>query len=471
MSQQPAPVLAPRASVLRARSATDTAIYWLVPVNVAVVLVHVMGLSALTLALAAAVPFVLAILHRPQRGLLVLAALAPLDGLLVILPVPSFVAAWKQVLVICVLVATFVCPMESRATRPARRPGWVPGLVALLVVGTASAVVVGGVQALIGLRLTFFYTLLVWAAWRCPLNRGERDRLVTILLVTGLVAAVVGLVQQVVGHAALASLGYEYNTHIRTAGGVLRSMGTFQQPFGLGFYIMVVLLVAIPVVLAEPQRLRTRLFFLLVPVYALGLFASLVRGAWTGLAVGLVYLGYRRFPALLFLLPLAVLSLVVAPADVGAAAISPKSWGQRTVAWGENLDQVVEHPLGVGIGSSGSAIGKVSQGSDTTGFVPDNYYVKTLFDLGVVGLWLFVLLLVAVFTSLKGVAGVLRGPDAGLAFGVTAMVVAAAVASTTATYFEMFPMDLLFWLLVGVVESMRRTEPALPVAAGPAGAA
>ncbi len=450
--------------MVRLRTSPGTAVYWLVPVNVAIVVVHAAGLPAVSLALAAAAPLTLAVLHRPQRGLLVLAALAPLDGLLVILPVPTVFAAWKQVLVVLVLVATFVCPMDARGAAPALRPGWVPGLVALLGLGAASAVVVGGLQAVIGLRLTFFYAMVAWAAWRCPLNRTERDRLVTILLGTAFVAAVVGLGQQVLGPAALASLGYEYDTHIRTAGGVLRSMGTFQQSFGLGFYLMVVLLVAVPVVLAEPQRLRTRLFLLAVPVYALGLTASLVRAAWTGLAVGLVYLGYRRFPALLVLLPLAAVALVVAPADVGAAATSTKSWGQRTVAWGENLDQVVEHPLGVGIGSSGSAVSKASGGGDDQGFVPDNYYVKTVFDLGVVGLWLFVLLLLAVFTSLKCITKLLAGADAGLAMGVTAMVVAVAVASTTATYFEMFPMDLLFWLLVGVVESMRRTALAPPSA-------
>lgn len=452
--------------MLRPGAFPGTAVYWLVPVNLAIVVTHAAGLPAVSLGLAAAAPFTLAILHRPQRGLLVLAALAPLDGLLVILAVPTVLAAWKQVLVVSVLLATFVCPMEARAAAPARRPGWVPGLVALLVLSGASAVAVGGLQAVIGLRLTFFYALVAWAAWRCPLNRTERDRLLTILLGTAFVAAVIGLGQQVLGPAALASLGYEYDTHIRTAGGVLRSMGTFQQSFGLGFYLMVVLLVAIPVVLAEPQRLRTKLFFLVVPVYALGLAASLVRAAWTGSVVGLVYLGYRRFPALLVLLPLAAVALAVAPADVGAAATSTKSWGQRTVAWADNLDQVVEHPLGVGIGSSGSAVSKASGGGDQ-GFVPDNYYVKIVFDLGVLGLWLFVLLLVAVFASLKGNTKLLTGADAGLAMGVTAMVVAAAVASATATYFEMFPMDLLFWLLVGVVESMRRTALAPPSAPVP----
>lgn len=463
MIQQGAHVLTRTPFKLWPGTFSAAALWWLVPVNVAIVVLHAAGLPALSLALAAAAPLTLAILRRPQRGLLLLAALAPLDGLLVILPVPTFVSGWKQALVLFVVVATFVCPMEARSTRATSRPGWLPGLVALLVLGTASAVFVGGLQAFIGLRLTFFYALLAWAAWRCPLNRAERDRLVTILLGTAFAAAVVGLGQQALGPEGLAALGYEYNVHIRTAGGILRSMGTFQQAFGLGFYLMVVLLVAIPVVLAEPERLRTKLFFLLVPVYALGLLSSLVRAAWMGLAAGLVYLGYRRFPALLFLLPLAVVALAMAPADFGGAATSARSFGQRTAAWSENVGQVVEHPLGVGMGSSGSALDKASSGNDEGGFVPDNYYIKTVYDLGVVGLWLFVLLLVAIFTSLRRITSLLTGVDAGLAMGVAAMVVAAAVASLTATYFEMFPMDLLFWLLVGVVESMRRSDDAASV--------
>jgi hypothetical protein len=41
-----------------------------------------------------------------------------------------------------------------------------------------------------------------------------------------------------------------------------------------------------------------------------------------------------------------------------------------------------------------------------------------------------------------------------LAEGVTAMVLAAIAACAVATYFEIFPLDLLFWVLVAVVASM-----------------
>ena len=53
--------------------------------------------------------------------------------------------------------------------------------------------------------------------------------------------------------------------------------------------------------------------------------------------------------------------------------------------------------------------------------------------------------------SLLGAARRLRGYDAALATGVGASVLAAATVSLFATYFEVFPMDVYFWLLLGVV--------------------
>ena len=77
-------------------------------------------------------------------------------------------------------------------------------------------------------------------------------------------------------------------------------------------------------------------------------------------------------------------------------------------------------------------------------------------ELGVLGLWLFAIFLVGVFSATRRRARELAGVDGALAAGVTAMVAAAAAACLTATYFEIFPLDLLFWVLVVVVASIGR---------------
>ena len=130
----------------------------------------------------------------------------------------------------------------------------------------------------------------------------------------------------------------------------------------------------------------------------------------------------------------------------------------------------------MGVGSSGSAVDKVSRGSllptsstkstassnnvggSSTQGVPDNYYLKTTVELGLIGLWLLVLLLGGLFSGMRRASLGLPGRDGATAAGVSAMVVAAATASLVATYFELFPMDLFFWLLVGVVSATAAVE-------------
>ena len=183
----------------------------------------------------------LLLLRRPQRGVLVLAALAPFDGLLLLVPHPPLADGWKEALVLATLAAAVLRPDR---VAPRVRPGWLVALVGLALLGAGSAVFVGGTQALLGMKINFFYLLLLPILWRCPFTARDRDRLVTVLMVTGTITAVVGLWQQVVGGAALNDLGYAWNETIRTAGGLLRSFSTFNQPFPFGLFQMLVLLVA-----------------------------------------------------------------------------------------------------------------------------------------------------------------------------------------------------------------------------------
>ncbi|HUP68722.1 MAG TPA: O-antigen ligase family protein [Acidimicrobiales bacterium] len=426
----------------------------LVAVNVPVVaLVAVLGPPgvATVALLACGVPLAIGLAQRPQRGLLVLAALAPFNGLLIIVPHPPALDGWKEGLVLATLLCTFLAPATARADSKERLPGWSPAVIGLVGLAVVSGLAIGGAQALVGLKVGYFFVLVAVAVWRCPLDGRERDRLVTILMVVGALTAAYGLVQQVLGAGRLNAMGYPYNDTIRFTGGFLRSFSTFNQPFGFGFFLMVVLLVGIPQALSEPRRWRNRVFLLLLPLLGLGLLSSVVRGAWLGAAVGIAYLGAHRYRVLLLLIPLAAVSVAFLPGEFASSALSPSSAEQRTSSWQENIGRVLAHPLGVGVGASGAAAEKVAGPDGAKTYQPDNFYFKILLELGLLGLWLLVLLLVAAFACTRAAAKRLAGRDAALASGVSAMVVAAAAASVVATYFEIFPMDLLFWLLIAVV--------------------
>jgi hypothetical protein len=408
------------------------------------------------LLLALAVPVGLAVLRRPQRGLLLLAALVPFDGLLLVVPDGGSVAGWKEALVLLVVVGTLVAPAEARRPADGRRPGWLPAVAAFAVLGLVSALVVGGDQGALGAKIGLFYLLVAFAAWRCPLDGRERDRLVTILMVAGVVTAVYGIAQQLLGAERLHELGYEYNTTIRFAGGYLRSFSTFVQPFPFGFFLMLVLLLGIPQVLEEPRRVRNQLFAVATPVLALGLASSVVRGAWLGLAVGLLYLAATRYRVLLLALPVALVAFAFLPAQTTGVALSATSSEERVTGWSDNVARLVAHPLGEGIGAVGAPAERVHEergAPPSTAYQPDNYFVKTGIELGVLGLWLFTLVLVAALGAAHRAARA-TGRDGPLGAGTAAYVLAATAASTVSTFFEIFPLELYFWLLLSVVTGL-----------------
>ncbi len=423
--------------------------------------------AAVALLLAAVLVLcVLAVLARPQRGILALAALVPFDGLLLIMPGGAALAGWKEGL----LLATVAASLLARPTR--RRPGgdrwptWAPAAAGFLVVATVSAAIAFDVRGLLGLKIGFFYLLVPCVLWRCPLDRRERDRLVAILLTVGVVTALVGLAQQVVGHERLHELGYEYDDVIRFAGDYLRSFSTFTQPFSFGLFLMVVLLVCLAAAMDQPHRTRSKLTWAMSPLLLAGLASTVVRGAILGLVAGLVLLAFVRHRGLAHALAPVSLAAVFVPPALAATFLSPTSLGERATGWTGTFDLVAEAPLGNGIGTTGSAAEKAVELApgqvdvltlSGEPYQPDNYYVKTVLELGPVGLWLLVLLFGSATTAALRVARRVPSPDRGLAEGVAASVVAAAVASLVSTYLEIFPLDVYFWLLLGVLSC---TEPA-----------
>lgn len=426
-------------------------------------------LNAALVALAAASLFVA---RRPQRGVLLLAALVPFNGLLVILPegVPAW---WKEAL----LLVTVVSAALHARGRPAVRffvPWW-PPVAILVVIGGVSAVLTHGVLGWIPMKITFCYLLVVVALWFAPFDARDRDRLVTIIMAVGVVNACWGIGQQLVGADALVALGYEYGQQVRTVGDSLRSFGTFVQPFGYGLFLMLAILIGLAVSLEDSRRVRNRIFLLLLPVLVIGLAVSVVRASYVGLLIGLLWIGLLRHRRLLGRAAAVALVavpafLVIVPSGALATVLSAESLETRAQGWEVTWSMILDRPLGSGLGAAGSAAQKIvtdalqlpeSFATRIDGAVayslglpyqPDNYYVKLLVELGPLGLWLFLMFLVAAMMTTVTVARFAdRAADRGLALGAGAALAAAALAAMVSTYFEIFPMDFCTWLLLGAL--------------------
>ncbi len=442
---------------------------------------------AVVLVVAVLVPahVVVLVVRRPQRGLLLLAALVPFDGLLLVVPDGTgTVAGWKEGLVLATLLATLVAPATARRAPGEQPPVWLSVVVLWALLGLGYAAVAGGQVGLWGLKVGYFYMLVPVILWRCPFDERDRDRLVSVLMATGLATVAIGLAQQVVGAERLNALGYEYNDTIRFSGGLLRSFASFTQPFSFGLFVALVMVVCLPVALSDPRRRRNRWFLVVSPVLAVGLASSVVRGAILALVLGLVLLAAWRHRVLVHAVaPLLVVALLL-PLSLTTAFLSTSSLGERSTGWSEITDRVLTAPLGNGLGVTGAAAERsIQAGADPADmqlldgqvYLPDNQYVKTAVELGVVGLWLLLLLGAALFVAAVRAArdSAARGAhaDRALAEGIAASVAGAGAAALVSTYLEIFPLDFFFWLFMGVLLCYPRASTSTPSPCGPAGAA
>lgn len=412
------------------------------------------------------------IYRRPQRGVLLLAALTPLHGLLAIAPVPGIASAWKEGLVLVTAVFAWLHRgVAARHPGPRLHLPWWPAAAIFVAYGTVSGLAFFGLAGVVAIKVTFFYLTIVGILWLTPFDARDRDVLVSVIMGMGALATVVGIVQQIVGPGALVNLGYEFGQQVRTTGGFFRTFSTFNQPFGFGLYVMMALLVGGAVALAEPRRRRNLLFLCFSPVMAAAMATSVVRAAILGLLVGVIWLTILRFRALAWpLVAIAALGAVTLPLlPSGASKIffSSSSLGQRGSGWSDIISSILVHPVGQGLGASGAAADRISTAEGTStqavstaggvaqgmssNYQPDNYYVKMLLELGPLGLWVFLALIVTALIWCVQLSRRIPGRDGALALGVSASIVAAMVASLVATYFEIFPLDVYFWLLLGVM--------------------
>jgi O-Antigen ligase len=405
--------------------------------------------------------------QRPQRGLLTLAALVPFHGLLLIVPSGDRVNMWKELLIGITLIAAACAPVRERLPRPAF-PWW-PAVAALIVMGSVSALANLGKLGLVPIKVTFFYTALLMVAHLRPLTGRDRDTLVSIMMGTGVATAVFGVAQQFIGPAILASWGFRYNHNIRFSGSVMRSFSTFVQPFPFALFLMLVLLVGGAVALSDTRRLRNRLFLISTPVFVVAIGFTIVRAAMTGLLAGLVILGIYRYRRILWgmgiFAMIAMIAASVLPTSYLTALSSQSSLQERARGWKTLTDSLLVGPFGTGLGRTGAAADRIdketlgpraSELPGSTGdtviwgrpYQPDNYYFKMIIELGPLGITLFAAILVIAFLAALRASRYLPKPDDAFVLSVAAVIAAAAVASLTATFFEIFPVDCYFWLLL-----------------------
>ena len=247
----------------------------------------------------------------------------------------------------------------------------------------------------------------------------------------------------------------------------MRSFSTFVQPFPFAFFLMIVVLVGIPIALHDPVRLRNRVFLILLPLYGIGMLVAVVRGAWIGTAVGLLYLGVRRHRILLLGIPVAVIVLLLGPSTSGSNATQdhvgpdPAHRVERQL-----LRRSATTPSVSGIGSAGAAARQAqrprgrragdtsSRGSAAT---PRSSPTTSTSCTRSTSAWPRSGSTCSSSSRRsrprRRASDRTAGDDSAFALGTGAVIVAYAVAGLVATILEILPV-YYFWMLIGVTSAL-----------------
>ena len=394
------------------------------------------------------------------------AAMVPLFAaipLLKVLVVP-WIGPVKDVVILAAVVGAAVLALQRRLGGE-RQPvdgltfGFVTGLLGLYVLNVGGGFGPGayGDAWLQGLRLTAepLLLLVVGLSVRHP-RRVLRWGLGS-LVTTSCLVALYGLYQQRLGEWGLIGMGYEWDIHVRTIDGHLRSFGTLDDPFAYSAF----LLFGIATVMFFRTPRAVVVFVL--PLLLAGLAASWVRTAVVVLAaLTSLWLARRGKLAVAAILLAAAVAASVAlivtlrATETRTVQTAPSvflSINGRTGVWKTVLGDRSQWLFGRGVGDVGTAADRATFGVYQTrssadakrGTAVDSGYLATVADVGLVGLVVLLGLLVRLGHLCAAAAR--RGSEAGWV-GAALFTVMVLDAVTRASFIG-FPTAFLGMLLVG----------------------
>jgi hypothetical protein len=363
-------------------------------------------------------------------------------------------------------------------------------LVAMLVVGQAfNPNLANHLVALIGVKVWLFYVPLCFLGYHLVERRQDLDRLLGLLAVSAIIPAVVGLVEAGLIYSGRANTVYAWYGGAASAvtqhftqfelegGGTLRRVpGTFS--FVAQYFSFTVCMVAVTHAWWRGSLARSRFRHVGAAVWLLLLFAGMLsgaRGAFVfipGVALLAAWLERPRLRLPLGKLVAAFGALAGVTVVLGASLGGLFSVVLELAA--KHFQTVVvegfRHGLsitlmGFGTGADTNA-GRyaVSQapafsGVDGTWF--ESWYVKVLLELGAVGLVMVVVLLGTILNrAARQHAGVVDRRLKTISASLLAVLVWAIVYALKGQYLDMDPLNVYFWLFVGVLASIPRLEQA-----------
>jgi hypothetical protein len=272
-------------------------------------------------------------------------------------------------------------------------------------------------------RLPAFLVLGYGATLLYP-SKFAFSSVVKLVLIVGAIVAVLGILQFFLPKDILSHFGYGLDRGARPTFFIddnqafPRSMSTLREPNALGAYL-VVPLTAAWILLLRSRQLRERATYAgLGVLYGVTIFLTFSRSAWLGAALALILAGWwtlstqivrlakQWWPAVMVVLSLFVIiglaqqnNQFVKTYITHSTPEAVEDLDSNDYHWlltRQGLEGVVDNPAGHGPGTAGI----VSIQNPKGAFLTENYYVQIAYEVGLLGLAVFVAISVVVYVGL-----------------------------------------------------------------------
>jgi len=311
--------------------------------------------------------------------------------------------------------------------------------------------------ALMELRALVQYTFWFFVALNLVADRQQVKNICDVFLAVGLIVAVYGIYQYIIGVEIPSTWIDKAEVGIRT-----RVFSFIGSPNVLGSFLILHISIAFASFMAAGHWLKKRLYLGVACISCLCLIFTFSRGAWLVFFFAFILLGiWLEKKILLVLLIAALLVPAAVPSvyDRVSYMLSPQylessSEGGRIARWSQALEYWEGSPLtGLGLGRFGGGVAIAS--FPGSAYSVDNFYLKLGTETGIIGLAAFLYLILAVLREGKKAVGLVDDRYLKiLGTGIFVGLIAVLGHNMVENMFEFPLIATHFWFFLGVLVSM-----------------
>jgi len=419
--------------------------------------------AALALAGLAALTFFYLLVTEASRSLWLVISYVIIDYVLVRKgPLASLGGVWDELLFIFI-IGTWLLKMawEKRPEYRFTPLDW--PIITFLAIGVFLMLIKSPEPkiAIEGLRAVIQYIFWFFVAVNLFKSKEQVHSMLVFAIFLVFLVALYGVYQWIIGAEIPPEWVDKAEKGIRT-----RAFSVIKSPNVLGSLMVLFIPITISLILAVKAWWKKSVLAVALATMALCLVFTYSRGAWLALIGAIAFYGILKDKRVLALMLIgAILAPIAVPSVASRMAymMSPEyiksSWkGGRLGRWDKALDRVKAQPVtGVGLGRFGGAVAKNNDIPGT--FYVDNYYLKTLTEMGALGLaamlWLY-------FNCMRFGTNIyrrLKDPYLyNLSSGILAGLLGVLLHNAVENIFEVPMMNTYFWFLLGMLGTFRYLE-------------